>query len=178
MLADAVGRRPSHKPQGTPRGPVAPVSRVHTTLSRVTRQWYYGTRMVRRKHLTRENRRRRHAALARDRAPRVVDAQGPGTLKIGSWNTRGLGAPAGKYDQTVKLAALCRCWEAWNWDVALLQDLQYPTEQQGIWEFQSEGNETWTLIVAGKVGIAMNASTTAWWRTGGARWEQWQSNAG
>ena len=53
----------------------------------------------------------------------------------------------------------------------MLQDLQYPEEQQGVWEYRSETGHVWTLIIADKVGVAMTENTTAWWRTGGARWE-------
>ena len=55
----------------------------------------------------------------RQRTAQTSTPAGAGTLNIGSWNTRGLGDPHGQCDQAVKLAALCRCWEAWGWDMTM-----------------------------------------------------------
>ena len=65
-----------------------------------------------------------------------------GHLTIGSWNTRGLGAPYGK-DQAAKFKAISHLLDERKWNAALLTDVKFP--EDGFREFYV-GHVPWLLI--------------------------------
>ena len=84
--------------------------------------------------------------------------------KIGTWNTRGLGAQASGIDQAEKWKILVHTWEARGWSAVLLTDIRLgPT---GVREYRTE-KETWTIVHHGKVAVAMCSRLTRHWRRGG-----------
>ena len=74
-------------------------------------------------------------------------------VRIGTWNTRGMGATEGQIDPALKMEALLSMWDARGWGAVLLSDLQYGKD--GIYEYRSKEN-VWTVVVSGRVGIALN----------------------
>ena len=88
-----------------------------------------------------------------------------GTFTIGSWNTRGLGAPFGK-DPAGKEHAIGRFMSERNWNAALLTDLRY--KEDGF-RTLSVGNVSWLLIHFGRVGVALDPFLTQQWKQGGSK---------
>lgn len=82
-----------------------------------------------------------------------------GTLKIGSWNTRGMGAMFGK-DPVGKEMAIVQVMQERTWNVALLTDLTY--KEDGFRELK-RGNDTWILIHCGRVGVALDPFWATKW---------------
>ena len=86
-------------------------------------------------------------------------------VRGGTWNTRGLGASFGRTDPFLKAQCFFTLFEKRKWDYALLSDLKY--SENGVREHRTK-NARWTLVVQGKVGIAMSERLAKLWRDGGA----------
>ena len=84
--------------------------------------------------------------------------------RIGTWNTRGLGAPASELDHALKIECILGLIERRRWKAALLSDLKF--EEEGVREYQTK-EQTW-IIIRGRVGIALNKEWAERWRRGGA----------
>ena len=89
-------------------------------------------------------------------------------VRGGTWNTRGLGAKFGRIDPFLRAQCFFTLFRKRKWDFALLSDLRY--SGNGVREYGTK-EEKWTLVVQGKVGIAMSARLTRLWREGGAKTE-------
>ena len=89
----------------------------------------------------------------------------PGLL-VGTWNTRGLGAPFAGVDQTVKYRVMFCQMETWGWDVAMLSDIRW--EGSGVREYCTR-TQTWVVVWVGKAGIALSEKAAGAWRKHGAR---------
>ena len=100
---------------------------------------------------------------------KLGEGHAKGRAKIGTWNTRGLGASGGRgiMDPAEKLKGFVKIWEARKWCAVLLTDVCFGGT--GIREYKSE-QETWTIIHHGKVAVALCREMTRHWRRGGAVW--------
>ena len=85
-------------------------------------------------------------------------------LVVGTWNTRGLGAPKG-IDPEGKTKALFELIHDRKWSVALLTDVRFPDD--GCCEALVHGSN-WLLVHEGKVGVAFNPHLAERWRAGGS----------
>ena len=112
-------------------------------------------RVVKKKHRKR---------LACYRASDEYNVKRKGHLLIGTWNTRGPGAPMGK-DPEGKTRALFRLIAERKWSCALLTDVRFP--EDGCCEVNAAG-ATWLLVHEGRVGVALNPCLAARWRAGGS----------
>lgn len=121
------------------------------------------------KRQKRADNQKRKRKLKRQWACRQAEVQltkpAKGTLKIGSWNTRGMGAMFGK-DPVGKEMAIVQVMQERKWNVALLTDLRY--KEDGFRELK-KGNDTWILIHCGRVGVALDPFWANKWRNGGAQ---------
>ena len=73
-------------------------------------------------------------------------------IRIGTWNTRRLGAVHGRVDVATTLRHMAEVWQLRKWDAALLQDVTLG--ERGRMTFSAK-KETWTIIHRGKVAIAL-----------------------
>ena len=128
------------------------------------------SRCQRRNYLKRDHRRRVHFAkqkrkrkLACARAHKLRTNK-KGAIRIGSWNTRGMGARYGT-DYSGKINAIASVIADRKWNAALLTDLKF--KEDGFSELPV-GGATWLLIHEGKVGIALDPHLAHRWRKGGS----------
>ena len=147
-----------------------PRARPKRTCQSVTREPGL-SRCQFRSHLRRLKRQKKRQACARKKrklacfkASAQYRLKRHGHLLVGTWNTRGLGAPKG-VDPEGKIRALFRLMSERKWGCALLTDLQFP--EDGVCEVMAHG-ETWLLLHEGKVGVALNQRWAARWREGGS----------
>ena len=69
-------------------------------------------------------------------------------VRIGTWNTRQLGATQGRHDPHLKFKQLSKIWEHRGWSVVLLSDTKWGRHT----EFEIDGHQTtWTIISRGRV---------------------------
>ena len=85
-------------------------------------------------------------------------------LLIGTWNTRGLGAPFGK-DPEGKATAIAKVLAERQWSCALLTDVRFP--EAGFYEL-SVGGAAWLVVHEGRVAVALNPFLASRWRAGGS----------
>ena len=85
-------------------------------------------------------------------------------LLIGTWNTRGLGAPFGK-DPEGKATAIAKVLAERQWSCALLADVRFP--EAGFYEL-SVGGAAWLVVHEGRVAVALNPFLASRWRAGGS----------
>jgi hypothetical protein len=85
-----------------------------------------------------------------------------GMLVVGTWNTRGLGAPKGG-DPEGKVRALFTLMKERGWNCGLLTDLRFP--EDGVCEVVVAGLQ-WLVVHYGKVGVALDPWLAARWRAG------------
>ena len=86
--------------------------------------------------------------------------------KVGTWNTRQLGAYSTKFEPGMKTKCMFELMEKRTWHAALLTDVRYGAD--GIREYQTK-RDTWTMVVRGKVAIAMSSSMAQEWKKGGCK---------
>ena len=87
-------------------------------------------------------------------------------VKGGTWNTRGWGGRYARIDPYLKAECLFRLANIRGWQFCLFTDLKYP--ENGVREYTTGGGK-WTMVVQGKVGIALIQKWTDWWRESGAK---------
>ena len=87
-------------------------------------------------------------------------------IKVGTWNVRGFGGRFARIDQALKAECIFSLMESRGWEVGMLSDLSF--EMNGVREFRTS-RQTWTLIIQGKVGIALNREWASDWREAGAK---------
>ena len=86
-----------------------------------------------------------------------------GTMVIGTWNTRGLGAPLGK-DPVGKFNSLFSVMAERQWNVALLTDSRF--KYDGVSQTTVKGRN-WLIVHYGKVAVALDEWLASRWRRGG-----------
>ena len=111
-----------------------------------------------------KKRRDHQRRLACFRASAKYKVKRQGHLIIGTWNTRGLGAPQGK-DPEGKLKSLFKVMSERKWSCALLSDVSFPAD--GYCEVTVSG-EIWLVVHHGRVGVALNPFLARRWREGGS----------
>lgn len=85
---------------------------------------------------------------------------------VGIWNVRRWGATFTPYDPWLKTQAIFRLAKIRNWDIIILADVNMSdTEMTTV----TVDSDEWSIILNGKVGIALNARTTTAWTAGGRR---------
>ena len=87
-----------------------------------------------------------------------------GKVVIGTWNTRGLGAPTGK-DPEGKIRALFSLMLERKWNAALLTDVRF--NREGVSQVTVKG-ANWLIVHYGKVAVALDEWLACRWRRGGA----------
>ena len=86
-------------------------------------------------------------------------------VKIGAWNVQKLGAPNG-LDQDIKHHVMFEFMESRGWSAALLSDVGYGGDETRGY---NTSTQQWTVVVHGRVAIALNAKWAAQWRLGGCK---------
>ena len=82
-------------------------------------------------------------------------------VRIGTWNTRQLGATQGRHDPHLKFKQLSQIWEHRGWSIVLLSDTKWGRHT----EFEIDGHQTtWTIISRGRVSIALNEKWKLAWQ--------------
>ena len=144
------------------------MTNVNANQTTRDRSLSFHTRCQRRNYLKRDHRRRVHVAkqkrkrkLACARAHKLCTNK-KGAIRIGSWNTRGMGARYGT-DYSGKINAIASVIADRKWNAALLTDLKF--KEDGFSELPV-GGATWLLIHEGKVGIALDPHLAHKWRQG------------
>ena len=79
---------------------------------------------------------------------------------------RGWGGKYARLDTHMKAGCIWSVLDAKQWKFSLFPDMKF--EHNGIREYHTKNNK-WTLIVQGKVGIALDARWTEEWRNSGAK---------
>ena len=85
-------------------------------------------------------------------------------LRFATWNSRGLGAPSGKYPPELKVKCFIRRMQIQQWGCVVLTDVKGTT---GTREFWYEGR-SWTLVTRGRIGFLLEDVWADWWRQGGS----------
>ena len=86
------------------------------------------------------------------------------SIRMATWNMRGLGVTGGETDQELKVKVLLTRMAEQQWDIVCLTDLQFP--EDGIREYHFGGRE-WFLLVRGMVGFLLSDVWYDWWEQGG-----------
>ena len=86
------------------------------------------------------------------------------SIRMATWNMRGLGVTGGETDQEIKVKVLLTRMAEQQWDIVCLTDLQFP--EDGIREYHFGGRE-WFLLVRGMVGFLLSDVWYDWWEQGG-----------
>jgi hypothetical protein len=87
-------------------------------------------------------------------------------IKFGAWNTRRMGAHSTVFDALTKTRCMFNLIEKRGWEVAMLTDVSYGGS--GVRQYTTD-KETWTVVVRGKVAIAMTEEFARRWREGGTK---------
>ena len=86
-------------------------------------------------------------------------------IRVGTWNTRRLGAVHARQDPHLKLKNMSILWEKRHWDAALLTEVKLGAS--GQIEFKSD-KQKWTIIYRGRVAFALSEKLAkTWWNGGG-----------
>jgi hypothetical protein len=101
-------------------------------------------------------------------------AKHPTDMVVGTWNTRQIGSASANFDPFLQTATIFQQIEQWGWHIAMLSDVEW--ESGVIISYRTKA-QTWTIVVHGKVAIAMNELTANKWREGGSIWNGGPSTA-
>ena len=110
----------------------------------------------------RKNKKHNFAGIRRAR--RMYKKQANHTIKVGAWNTRGMGATHGKTDPYLKMKHMATLWERRGWDAALLSDVRFGIS--GTVEVNG-GSQKWVIVYRGKVAIALSEKLANLWLDSG-----------
>ena len=122
---------------------------------------------LKRKTLARRKRTRSLAILKQQRKaqrPRHRKYKQRTLWKVGVWNVRRWGAPNVPYDPWTKTCSIFKLARQRQWNVVLLTDVAFPESTPK--QVKVDGI-TWSILVAGKVAVAMDNWATQTWIQGG-----------
>ena len=87
-------------------------------------------------------------------------------VKGGTWNTRGWGGKYARVDPFLKVECLLAMIDARDWAFCLFTDVK--SSVNGVREYKTRKN-AYTVIIQGKVAMALREDWASKWRQGGAR---------